>query len=312
MNNHYDALSISSVLINILTAQNNPGIIAGVYKKTVNFAIGDYLITITDVKQRNLPYGLLCDFSEIDLQQVLKVGDAVDIDSEKLCVRNRFFEISLNTASIWSPEFYMPIHAGDIPFIQRNITRLEQLIIQENNQDGLVPLCRYLPNLMNSDSCVINESSNLIEKACKALRLIIKAMRNFDEDLLIKEFILLTGLGIGLTPSGDDILMGLMATMTITSQAAQKKWILSILNKLLPQIKELTTDVSSNFHKAISQGYYPERFSNLISKIISAKNPDAVQPAFEDMLKWGHTSGYEIILGMIIGLSLSIENLEGS
>ena len=89
-----------------------------------------------------------------------------------------------------------------------------------------MPLCRYLPNLMNSDSCDIDESSNLVEKACKALRLIIKAMRNLDEDLLTREFKLLTGLGIGLTPSGDDILMGLMATTIITSQAAQKKWIL--------------------------------------------------------------------------------------
>ena len=165
---------------------------------------------------------------------------------------------------------------------------------------------------MNSDACDIDGSSILVEKACNSLRLIIKSIRNLDEDLLTREFKLLTGLGIGLTPSGDDVLMGLMATMIITSQAVQKKWCINILDKILPQIKELTNDVSFSFHKAISQGYYPERFSNLISIIISAKNPDAVLPAFEDMLKWGHASGYEIILGIIIGFSLSIENLEDS
>ena len=44
--------------------------------------------------------------------------------------------------------------------------------------------------------------------------------------------------------------------------------------------------------------------------MITAKSFADVQPALQDMLQWGHTSGYEMILGMVIGFLLSIENLE--
>ena len=312
MSYQYKAVSISSVIKNILSARGYQGSIAGVYKKAVNIKFGNYLITAADLNQRNLPYGILCDFSDIDLQNVLYDGDAAEINSERLFVRNRFFEISINSASIWSPEFYIPIQRKDVPSIKRNIEFIKKQIIQVNILDGLIPLFGFLPNLINSVSSEKISDSLLNQKAYESLRKFIKAINYFDGGLLVDEFKQLTGLGIGLTPSGDDILMGLLATLIITSKAPYRNWVMNIFDKILPQIKGLTNDVSINYHKAISQGYYPERFSNLISAIITAKSFTNVQPSMQEMLKWGQTSGYEIILGIIIGFFLSIENLKES
>jgi hypothetical protein len=305
----FNAVSISSILKGNLPAQGIQGSIAGVYKRAANIEIGGYLITIADVSQRNLPYGILCDFSGIDLQAVLQAGDEAEINSEKLSVQKRFFEITFRSASIWQPEFYMPIIGEDIDSIQKNIDYLKLQIIQENSPDGLIPLFNYLPSIMNYSPSEKISSSFLIQKAYGSLRETIEAIRNGNEGMLIENFKQLTGLGPGLTPSGDDILMGLFATLGMTSKAPYRNWVMAFLDKILPQIKGLTTAVSFNTMKAASQGFYPERVSNLISKIITCKKTADIQPALQEMLQWGETSGYEIILGIIIGFSLAIERL---
>jgi hypothetical protein len=309
INYQFNAFSISSVLKTILADRSYQGKVTGVYKRAVNISLGDFLITAIDLNQKNLPYGILCDFSKIDLQKVLSSGDAVEVDSERLLIRDRMFEISYRTASVWKPEFYLQIQAGDVPTIQKNIDQLLQLVIQENNMDGLVPLFSYIPNILNSKQSLIDGSSTLVKKAYEALRSMINAIRIFDEGLIHKEFKQLTGLGIGLTPSGDDILAGLFATLIIISKAAHKKWFLKTLGNILPKIEGLTNDVSLNYHRAISQGYFPERFSSLIAAIVKAKSFSDLEPALQDMLQWGQTSGNEIILGMVIGFSLAVERI---
>ena len=310
MNEHrIDAVSISSALKKILSGQSYRGTTAGVYARAGNFSFENILVTVSDVSQKNLPYGILCDLSKIDLQGVLRSDDAAEINSEKLTVRDRLFEISLRSASTWDPEFYMPIQAGDVPIIQKNIEQVVQQIVYLNNPDGLVPLYRFLSNLMNSEVYPGENSSALTQRAYDAIRSIITAIRNTDERLLSEGSVQLTGLGIGLTPSGDDILAGLFAALIITSKVEYRNWLMEFLGKLLPRIEGLTNDISVNYLKAVRQGYFPERVSNLISAMITTKSFDEVQPALQDMLQWGHTSGYEVTLGMVIGFLLSLENL---
>lgn len=305
-----NAISISSAVVKILSRRSFQGKVAGVYIRSGNFKFGDFLVTVSDVSQKNLPYGILCDLSGIDLQGVLQGDDAAEIDSRQLIVRDRFFEVSLKSASIWDPEFYLPIKASNIPIIKQNLKQLVHQIDMENNPDGLVPLFKLIPVLMNAEAYPESGASSLSQKAFEALTLIISAIRDTDEQMLQKGSTQLVGLGIGLTPSGDDILAGLFAALIITSKADYRNWVLETLGKLLPQIEGLTNDISINYLKGVSQGYFPERVSNLISAMITSKSFAAVQPPLQDMLNWGHTSGYEITLGLVIGFLLSVENLE--
>ena len=88
-NSRINAVSISSALMKILSGQRYYGTIAGVYTRSGNFRFGNFLVTVSDVSQKNLPYGILCDLSEIDFQGVLHSDDAAEIDSERLFVRDR-------------------------------------------------------------------------------------------------------------------------------------------------------------------------------------------------------------------------------
>lgn len=307
-----DAVSICYALKKILSGQPYSGIIKGVYKQTVNIGFEHFFVTVTDVEQKNLPYGIICQLNGIDLLAILCRNDIAEIDSDSLRFKNEQFEISLQSAAIWNPEFMMQIQADYVPIVQQNIDRILQFINRKKISDGLVPLFRFISNLINVDSNDIEYPSALVKKAYTSLKLINKSIRNFDDDLLIKASIQMTGLGIGLTPSGDDVLAGLFATLIITTRSNFRNWLINILERLLPQIEGLTNDISINYLDSIKKGYFPERFSSLIAAIITAESDSDLQPALQAMLRWGQTSGYEIVLGMIIGCLLTIEDLEGS
>ncbi len=309
-NYYFHALSISFTLKKILSKHKLKGVIQSVYRNVVNFTFGNHMITAADFKQRNLPYGFLCDFSNNDLEEILKNGDIAEINSDSLIVKRRAFEISLISAVFWSPKLYLPLKRIEIPQIRLNMEYVKGQILKDYSNEGLILLIRYIPQLMETDSLGDVPFSLMERHAYDSLCMIIKGIRDRDNNLIIFAFERLVGLGFGLTPSGDDILMGLFAALIITSDQTIRSWIISVYKKAFSHIKELTNDVSLNYLNAIRHGYYPERFSNLISRIIKGNRINDIQPSLNEMCQWGGTSGCEIIIGLLIGLSLSIEFLK--
>lgn len=305
----YKAVSVSSPLKYLFTQNPTKGTIKGVFGKTVIFDIATLLITVTDTGQRNLPFGILCDFSNTNLKNILSTGDNVVISNGSMIVENRSFEISIEGANFWTPEFQMPISKENFVSINNNLKFINQQIISKNILDGAIPLFNYLPDIAGNYQTDLTMYPILVQKMYRPVSLLFKAFSSFEEDLIIAECKQLIGLGSGLTPSGDDVLTGLFGTLIITLGLPYRDRVMELLNKILPQINGLTNDISLNYYESLSKGYFPERFSTLISEIIFCKEPQHLQPALEKMFAWGKTSGYEIILGMNLGFLLSIQNL---
>lgn len=309
MDFRFQAISISSRLLEIISRNKFSGSVTGVYTSAANFSFGKYLLTAADISHKNVPYGFLCDFSKLTLKKVINVGDSVDIDSDSLRISNRCFEVLFQSASIWSPEFRLPIEKKDIPVIRSHIGYIEQQLSQRKNLDGLAPLIRYIPQILGNISSANMHFGLFKQIAYDSLCLIVNSIRSQDKYALTRSMKKLTGLGVGLTPSGDDVLMGLFATLSITMKGTNRDWLVNAYRNVLIQIRELTNEVSLSYLNAIRDGYYPERFSNLVSAIIRSGKPKDIYSPLEEMLQWGSTSGSEIILGILLGFSLSIENL---
>jgi hypothetical protein len=309
MDFRFQAISISSRLLEIISRNKFSGSVTGVYTSAANFSFGKYLITAADITHGNLPYGFLCDFSKIDLKKTIHIGDSAEIDSDSLRISKRSFEILFQSASLWSHEFRMPIEKKDIPNILSNIGYIEQQLTQRKNLDGLAPLIRYIPQILGNISSENMHFALFGQIAYDSLCLIINSIRSQDKNALTRSIKKLVGLGVGLTPSGDDVLMGLFATLLITMKGTSRNWLVNAYRNMLVQIHELTNEVSLSYLNAIRDGYYPERFSNLVSAIIRSGKPKDIYSPLEEMLQWGSTSGSEIILGILLGFSLSIENL---
>ncbi len=112
------------------------------------------------------------------------------------------------------------------------------------------------------------------------------------------------GLGMGLTPSGDDFLLGLCAAF----HANQHPDLSFLIQHLNQEASERTTEISQHFLQAAAQGWFSQ---SLIA--FNALNHTAtrfcVQKACHAVLNKGATSGLDTLLGYMTGLSLTSTEL---
>ena len=120
------------------------------------------------------------------------------------------------------------------------------------------------------------------------------------------------GLGLGLTPSADDTLSGIMAGLYILGShfSMDMTQLLAINNSVISKLDETkTTLVSKEFLEHAAHGEIAENGRNIIYAILSPSNT-LLKPKVEALLKMGETSGTDITLGTILGLRIGLELFE--
>lgn len=97
----------------------------------------------------------------------------------------------------------------------------------------------------------------------------------------------LTGRGKGLTPSGDDVLLGYGLVCCLCGEDI----------KLI--YGNLTTDISRQYFDAFNRGYINQTLFELFS--------GDIENSVLNITKIGHTSGYDILFGIFLGIKKFLE-----
>lgn len=119
-----------------------------------------------------------------------------------------------------------------------------------------------------------------------------------DKALDIDHIKKLVGSGIGLTPSGDDFLQGfLLMEQTIGHSTKLQESVKEILEN------RSTTDVSISYYEALFDGYYNEDWVRLF-EAINENDERLVKEYLSLIKKYGETSGYDILLGILTYLQI--------
>jgi len=104
----------------------------------------------------------------------------------------------------------------------------------------------------------------------------------------------LIGFGIGMTPSGDDFLVGLMASL-------KGSHYFNYFRKIIVKNLYRTNKVSGEFLRCASLG----EFSATLAELIKAGNDHKPPEKYlYELFKKGHTSGIESLLGFLKGLEI--------
>lgn len=115
----------------------------------------------------------------------------------------------------------------------------------------------------------------------------------------------LTGRGQGLTPSGDDALLGYACARAAFGMAEG-------LGELIwAEARERTTPVSASYAQAFAAGYVNPVYTRLL-KAVAARDVAAFAVAREAIAKIGHTSGTDALLGIKLGLSYVATHAAGA
>lgn len=110
----------------------------------------------------------------------------------------------------------------------------------------------------------------------------------------------LVGRGKGLTPSGDDILLGFFLVLKLFGQDA------GLAQPLLDFAGQSTTAISAAYLKDLSNGFVSE-FYQAFCQAVALEYPTGLRSAIDKIKTIGSTSGFDSLLGM----SLGIRKLEG-
>lgn len=129
-----------------------------------------------------------------------------------------------------------------------------------------------------------------LEEAC---RLLLQAKTPRAYAPALRFFI---GRGRGLTPAGDDILLGCGAALTARGREAP---FLVALKAALRATQ--TTDVSLAYYRALFAGHANEDFVRLAA-ILQESDPAEAKRRIEAVRRLGHTSGSDTLFGFYLGL----------
>ena len=114
----------------------------------------------------------------------------------------------------------------------------------------------------------------------------------------------LIGLGAGLTPTGDDLLVGYLAGLWCTVQNGNERiQFISSLGKRVVDLSPRTNDISWTYLYHAVQGQVSSRLANLAEAICIGGNLNHLFDVAENAMQVGHTSGMDTVTGLLIGLA---------
>lgn len=248
--------------------------IHSVFKRVVNIKTpGGLISVVTNSIGRSASYIVIdqeTDFLEADI----KAGDFVKFNENSLIFSNLI--VDMNSAQVWND-------VVDCEF------RWEKSKIDfENLKAFKSSVDRYCAN--NSAWEKLHCDRDFIER--------IKKLKDKNPSDAVKSLI---GLGPGLTPTGDDVLLGFLSVVNTCDDFIPSRE--AFTNEILSNLK-YTSDISGYFLKMAAENHYHEYVQNVIYSMVLGY-PESVSMSIRKLLSIGATSGTDIATGMYLGFSES-------
>ena len=112
------------------------------------------------------------------------------------------------------------------------------------------------------------------------------------------------GLGPGVTPTSDDILIGYMAGLwSIAGAHKEKLTFIEIFGKALLQLTERTNEISRTYLYHAIHRQFSSRLINLVNAIANGEKEQLLSTA-KDAMCVGHSSGMDSVTGLLMGLAV--------
>jgi hypothetical protein len=162
--------------------------------------------------------------------------------------------------------------------------QLIQWLVQHARERGIVPVLDALHG--------VPVRSPLHRRICNALATVLAGRRvsaDAVEDLAAR----VIGLGEGLTPSGDDLLVGFLAVLHLAGYAPMLLHAPNWLNSLMAN----TTDLSAAFILGALKGHFSEPIVRFMQVLYRIEARDWHARA-ADLARVGHSSGVDAMVGM--------------
>ena len=262
-----------------------------VFARVVNVIVPDgTLFTLASREVDDAPDTLVVDLGTFDGRGVV-VGEPVAARDGVLTV-GQYLAIRVDGTRPWVPLLpWYPAH--DAP-LRRNLDALREHVARfDGGPDG---------DARSQASAVAIAATALLAQHATALG---HALERADLETAREQGEALVGLGQGLTPSGDDVLVGLFAVLHLPGGPCEPMRDLGrqIVARAVPR----THAISLCALRAAAEGRVRARIVALLSALIAGER-DTMLAALRAVLAIGSTSGRDIVAGIVLGFEVQLHH----
>jgi hypothetical protein len=227
----------------------------------------------------------------IDQLRRLDIGSAAVFSHNRLIFPATEIILSATSADVWQAP--LPV-AAPCPIDQQrdNARQIARVITSSALDRGFAPLLNPLLDLPLSGPLSAEQAAVL-----NVLHTLRQAVRAHDVSTMQDCLDQLLGRGNGLTPSGDDCVLGLL--LMLNRWQASHDW--SKLNRaVIAAAYQKTTTISANLIECAAAGQADERLLNVVDGIVTGE--PGIEECADCALEWGSASGIDVLVGMAIAV----------
>ena len=254
----------------------------------LRLARGSRLLTLVAVEQADLPQGIRLNTPQGFSFEGLCSGERFTCRGGLLRCERASLIIDLRPAGRWKCD--LPALAANMndPVTSAAWQSVERMLDERRARARIGLPAAQVAAARRMDECVSD---------------LVSATRRYDLAAVgaVAELI---GLGSGLTPAGDDFLVGYLAGLwcAVRGRGERIKF-LSGLGKAIVRLSLRTNDISRTYLTHAARGQVSSRLENLARAVCLGERSNRLLEAANAALDVGHTSGMEAVTGLLLGLS---------
>ena len=273
-----------------------------VYEGATNILFPTGIVSVVARSIGRGPLNVVLATNHVDFSQVVSKGDKARAGGNLLYAGPALC-IYLERAGLFGPPARFRKQPLNCYFVRRNVETAQNLILAVGRLEGLGTLAN--PTLMMSRT----EGSNpFVPPARRSALGFMRAFRQGNALGAIAAAKGLLGLGIGLTPSGDDLLSGLLVALVLGRRNGfdQSTVVDQIAEGVAESSRGRTTPLSQDYIQQAAAGRANEAVLRFVEDLYTGTRGN-LSRSMADLIGYGATSGTDIAAGAILGVTLALD-----
>jgi len=269
------------------------GRIDAVFQRACNIALTDGgIITLLAQNCANIPHGVRLTCSP-RLDRLFRRGMLVRLERERIGFDDGAIVVLLGQTPTWTPALRPGMFdgRGGGAEVARSVERLLRQRAADTGSDLLAATLGFDRGATPLAAC-----------AAEIIPRLSRCVRAADADEALRSIARIIGLGPGLTPAGDDFIVGWLAGVTIAARSHTQLGFLDAVCAKLHALRQATTPVSWQHLDDARALMFSERLSDLAVAIAAGAPDDDLIAHIEAQLAVGATSGADAVAGLIVAL----------
>ncbi|QTD39806.1 DUF2877 domain-containing protein [Sporosarcina sp. Te-1] len=287
--------------IPLLLSEHPAGRVHSVFQNGVNIQMGGRLFFIGTKKNGELPFGM--HLSSNSLQYAVGTIEQDSPVKWRAASQELVFEaasIAVSLAEATPFHWNLSCRQLEEDDLTNNLVLLLSILMEEPIKTGLEL------DIEEFVAAYLDESEPIC-KTGEQVKKLLSTLLSTDEEGIEQSLRFFLGRGQGLTPSGDDHLVGILAIHTAVGLLSSEA--LQVLGRLVEHGR-LTTDVGREYLLYALEGRFSSTVVKASSELTQRTDIDTLKPVIQDLLDMGHSSGIDTVFGMLLGLLMLRRKLE--